>query len=266
MNADIFLFFWFKFMAVEQSKSRQKKSNVKTWALFLMIWLLLSALCVYVCAQLIEDRILMWIFLAPMVLLAAVGAIYLTFRLMPGDSFDQAQMHLHRKQYDAARDAFIRYAEEDPAYASESYYCAARAAMRSNNVDEPVQKAAGAFTVSQADIEGAIRLYRQAIELNPLHDRALGALAQLLPEDAPERYELFQRAVDITPRYKVLRELAAYYRVQGDFTRAYQCLESACDYNPDRIDAFDDMVSLCDHFHQATLAEPYRKRTERRRK
>ena len=250
-------------MFIEQTKTRRTTPNPKRIIVFLFIWGSLCTLCVAVVLQMATpttvQKILAFLAIVVAVVFSAVVASFAASLLIQGDNFEQAQAHWGRKKYRESRDAFLRYAQDDPEYAAESYYLAARAAIRANVLDEPILVAPGASIVARGDKEGAIRYYRQALTIDPQHYRAMLDLAKLLPKNDPERFELLRKAVDIRPRYKVFLQLAAYYRKQGDFNRAFDCLESACKYDPNRKDAYKAIISLCKQFNKLEEADRYRK-------
>jgi hypothetical protein len=103
---------------------------------------------------------------------------------------------LEHRQYDQAKQEFLRTAEEEPELAADAYAGAACAARSWTGRYEflPPENLAPADPNAAAE---AARLYERGLAADPNHARCMVGLAQTLPADDPRRIELLARAAQL---------------------------------------------------------------------
>lgn len=171
----------------------------------------------------------------------------------------RGNQRLTAKDYAAAIELFLAYAEEVPDDAATAFAKVAECYRRGNALPRPKVVAPGITLVSQADLASAEYYYRLALERDPRHFSSLKGLADVLPEQSDERLRCMEQAVDLQPDTVMLTKIGDVYR-RRDPSRAYGFYVKAQAHKPKDRTAYDRLQAVCRELGRNDEAEEWAKR------
>jgi tetratricopeptide (TPR) repeat protein len=160
-------------------------------------------------------------------------------------AFQRGNRLFVRQDYAGAIREYEAHAAAVPADRAKALAQIALCYLNTNTAERPKTPTPWPTLLFEADKANARKYFELALAADGDCMRALCGLADLLPESAPERRPLLERAAAVQPTYPNLIALGDYYcSVDRDFAKAYATYAVAQLHSPREPEVYEKLVEM----------------------